>query len=407
MMKKRIGIDELRPGMLVEKLDRAWFTTPFLRHKMTITSDQQIAQLKACGVQTLIVSLEAEEVKEGPVVESGITDEPAVPAEKETASVPPVVPYDEELPAARQVYQAAKIVIQDAMHDVRFGRAINVDAVRKVVSDMMDSVFRNPDALSSLSRLKQFDEYTFYHSVNTALLAMSVGRSLGFDRSALHVVGVGTLLHDIGKMKIPLEVLNKPGRFEAHEMEIMKQHVLRGVEVLNSTTGLGDSYVQPALEHHERVNGAGYPHRRAKHDISQFGLITAIVDIYDAMTSDRCYHKGQPAHQALQFLYRLSLEGHLDSTLVQRFIQVVGVYPVGSVVELNTGETGIVKRVNHHAPLAPIVLLVRSAGNTLLSKPNEQDLSLQAETSPRNIMAVLPPQQAGIDPTLYLDKKAA
>jgi putative nucleotidyltransferase with HDIG domain len=293
------------------------------------------------------------------------------------------------------------------MHDVRFGRAINVDAVRKVVSDMMDSVFRNPDALASLSRLKRFDEYTFYHSVNTALLAMSVGRSLGFDRSALHVVGVGTLLHDIGKMKIPLEVLNKPGRFEAHEMEIMKQHVLRGVEVLNSTTGLGDSYVQPALEHHERVNGAGYPHRRAKHDISQFGLITAIVDIYDAMTSDRCYHKGQPAHQALQFLYRLSLEGHLDSTLVQRFIQVVGVYPVGSVVELNTGETGIVKRVNHHAPLAPIVLLVRSAGNTLLSKPKEQDLSLQAETSPRNIMAVLPPQQAGIDPALYLDKKAA
>ena len=110
---------------------------------------------------------------------------------------------------------------------------------------------------------------------------------------------------------------------------------------------------------------------------------------------------------ALQFLYRLSLEGHLDSTLVQRFIQVVGVYPVGSVVELNTGETGIVKRVNHHAPLAPIVLLVRSAGNTLLSKPKEQDLSLQPETPSRNIMAVLPPQQAGIDPALYLDKKAA
>ena len=406
-MKKRIGIDELRPGMLVEKLDRAWFTTPFFRHKMTITSDQQIAQLKACGVQTLIVSLEAEEAKEGPVLESDITDEPAVPAEKETASVQPVVPFDEELPAARQIYQAVKIVIQDAMHDVRFGRAINVDAVHKVVSDMMDSVFRNPDALASLSRLKRFDEYTFYHSVNTALLAMSVGRSLGFDRSALHIVGVGTLLHDIGKMKIPIEVLNKPGRFEAHEMEIMKQHVLRGVEVLNSTTGLGDSYVQPALEHHERVNGAGYPHRRAKQDISQFGLITAIVDIYDAMTSDRCYHKGQPAHQALQFLYRLSLEGHLDSTLVQRFIQVVGVYPVGSVVELNTGETGIVKRVNHHAPLAPIVLLVRSAGNTLLSKPKEQDLSLQPETPSRNIMAVLPLQQAGIDPALYLDKKAA
>jgi putative nucleotidyltransferase with HDIG domain len=406
-MNKRIGIDELKPGMLIEALDRSWLSTPFFRHKMTITSARQIAQLKASGVQTLIVRIEAEEAEEGPVIESDIPDNPAVPDTDEAASVPPLVPFEEELTVARQVYQAAKTAIQNAMHDARLGRAINADAVRAVVSDMTDSVFRNPDALSSLSRLKRFDEYTFYHSVNTALLAMSLGRSLGFDRSTLHLAGVGTLLHDIGKMKIPLEVLNKPGRFEAHEMEMMKQHVLRGVEVLATTTGLGESYIKPALEHHERVNGDGYPHRRAKQDISQFGLITAIVDIYDAMTSDRCYHKGRPAHEILQLLYRLSLDGHLDSTFVQRFIQVVGVYPVGSIVELNTGETGIVKQVNHHAPLAPVVLFVKSAGNTLLSQPKEEDLSQQRKTPLRNIKAVLHPHQTGIEPADYLDKKAA
>jgi putative nucleotidyltransferase with HDIG domain len=406
-MTKRIGIDELQPGMLIEQLDRSWLSTPFFRHKMAITSHQQIAQLKACGVQTLVVRIDAEEVRESPALEQDLTDDSNVPVVEETVSTPSIVPFEEELATARQVYQAAKIVIQDAMHDTRLGRAINVDAVRTVVVDMTDSVFRNPDALSSLSRLKRFDEYTFYHSVNTALLAMSLGRSLGFDRSMLHLAGVGTLLHDIGKTKIPLDVLNKPGRFEAHEMEIMKQHVLRGVEVLASTTDLGDSYVQPALEHHERMNGAGYPHQRAQKDISQFGLITAIVDIYDAMTSDRCYHKGQPAHQALQLLYRLSLEGHLDPTLVQQFIQVVGVYPVGSVVELNTGETGIVKQVNHEAPLAPVVLLVKSAGNTLLSRPIEQDLSRNDNTPLRNVKAVLHPHQTGIDPTNYLDRKAA
>lgn len=406
-MKKWIGIDKLQPGMLVEQLDRSWLHTPFFRHKMTITSHQQIAQLKACGVRTLVVSLDTEEAVEGPVPELDIVADAALPAIEETASAPPLVPFEEELPVARQVYRAAKTIVENAMHDTRMRRAINVDAVSQVVSEMTESVLRNPDALSSLSRLKRFDEYTFYHSVNTALLAMSLGRKLGFDRSALHLAGVGTLLHDIGKMKIPLEILNKPGRFEAHEMEIMKQHVLRGVEVLASTTGLGDAYIQPALEHHERVNGAGYPHRRAKKDISQFGLITAVVDIYDAMTSDRCYHKGQPAHQTLQFLYRLSLEGHLDSTLVQRFIQIVGVYPVGSIVELNTGETGIVKQVNHHATLAPIILVAKSAGNTLLSSPRERDLSVQMETPHRTITAILDPHQAGIDPTLYLDKKAA
>jgi putative nucleotidyltransferase with HDIG domain len=408
-MKKRIGIDELQPGMLIEKLDRSWLNTPFFRHKMTITSHQQIAQLKACGVRTLLVSFNAEEIGNTPEVKPDIDigANTARPAIADTASIPAIVPFEEELPVARQVYQVAKTVIQDAMNDTRLGRAINVDAVRAVISDMTDSVFRNPDALSSLSRLKRFDEYTFYHSVNTALLAMSLGQSLGFDRSALHLAGVGTLLHDIGKTKIPLEILNKPGRFEIHEMEIMKQHVLRGVEVLASTTGLGESYIQPALEHHERVNGAGYPYRRAKKDISQFGLITAVVDIYDAMTSDRCYHKGRPAHEILQLLYRLSLEGHLDSTLVQRFIQIVGVYPVGSIVELNTGETGIVKQVNHHAPLAPVVFLVKSAGNTLLSMPHEQDLSAQTKMPPRTITANLDPYRAGIDATLYLDKKAA
>lgn len=405
-MKKQIRIDELQLGMRVDQLDRSWLSTPFFRHKMTITSTHQIAQLKASGVQTLIVHLE-EEVGDAPVVESKRVDAAAEAPAEETASAPPVVPFEEELPAARQVYQAAKTVIQDAMNDTRLGRAINVDAVRTVISDMTDSVFRNPDALSSLSRLKRFDEYTFYHSVNTSLLAMSMGRSLGFDRAMIHLAGVGTLLHDIGKMKVPLEILNKPGRFEAHEMEIMKQHVLRGVEVLTSTTGLGSSYIQPALEHHERVNGDGYPHRRAHQDISQVGLITAVVDIYDAMTSDRCYHRGKPAHEILQLLYRLSLEGHLDTTLVQQFIQVVGIYPVGSVVELDTGETGIVKRINHDAPLAPVLLLVKSAGNTLLSKPTEHDLSQQGKQPHQQVKTVLHPRQAGIDPANYLDKKAA
>lgn len=413
-MKKHIRIEELTLGMVIDKLDQSWLSTPFFCHKMTITSAKQIAQLKACGVQTLTVRMEAEAIREEAPTPSAPSTSENTPVESTSeftdpvsSPIPTYVPFEEELPAAKQVYQAAKTIVQNAMQDVRLGRALNVDAVQTVITDMTESVFRNPDALPSLSRLKRFDEYTFYHSVNTALLAMSLGRSLGFDRSMIHLAGVGTLLHDIGKMKVPLELLNKPGRFEPHEMEIVKQHVLRGVEVLSSTTGLGDTYIQPALEHHERVNGDGYPHRRAHQDISQVGLITAIVDIYDAMTSDRVYHKGKPAHEVLQLLYRLSLEGHLDPTLVQRFIQVVGVYPVGSVVELNTGETGIVKRINHNAPLAPVVLFVKGAGNTLLSHPQEEDLSQQTATPPRSIKAVLHPHQTGIDPTVYLDKKAA
>ncbi|MBX3351186.1 MAG: HD-GYP domain-containing protein [Nitrospira sp.] len=407
-MKKRIGIDELKPGMLVEQLDRSWLDTPFFRHKMTITSTDQIAQLRACGIRTLVVNIEekhtiTEAVKTAP----DITSDPIFTASDDTLSVPSAIGLEEELPSARQTYHAAKTIVQNAMHDTRLGRAINMDEVNRVVSDMSDSILRNPDALTSLTRLKKFDEYTFYHSVNTSILAMSLGRHLEFDRTTLHQIGVGGLLHDIGKTKIPPEILNKPGRFKPDEMEIMKQHVLRGVEILSTTTGLGDCYLRPALEHHERVDGTGYPYRRVRSELSQVGMMAAVVDIYDAMTSDRCYHKGQAAHEALQFLYRLSLEGHLDAALVQQFIHVVGLYPVGSVVELNTGETGIVKEVHHHAPLAPVVLLVKSAANTLLSHPKELDLVAQLEKPHRSIATVLDAKQVGIDPTDYLDQKAA
>ena len=409
-MTKRIGIDELRPGMRIERLDRSWLATPFLRHRMVVASAEQIEQLRSCGVRTLEVILEDEDgvrhhVRAAPSGSSRPEERGQAPREAR-GRVPDPVPFDEELPAARQVYRAAKSIIEGAMHDVRMGRAINMEAVNQVVADMADSVLRNPDALTSLSRLKRFDEYTFYHSVNTALLALSLGRSLGFGGEQLHQLGVGTLLHDIGKTKIPLEILNKPGRFEPHEFELMKQHVMRGAEVLSDMTGLADPYLKPALEHHERVDGSGYPHRRRKTDLSQYGLIAAVVDIYDAITSDRCYHKAKPAHEALQFLYLISQKGHLDHAIVQRFIQVVGVYPVGSVVELNTGEVGVVRTLEREAPLEPSVILVKGAGRTLLSHPVTIDLRRQSVTPHRAIATVKDPLLVGVNPGLYLDQES-
>lgn len=367
---------------------------------------EQVEQLKACGVETLDISGELE--ADSPATEEGIHESSETSEAPPILTTPPIVssiPFEEELPAAKLVYTAAKNVIEEAMLDVRMGRDINMDAVNQVVSEMADSVLRNPDALTSLSRLKHFDEYTFFHSVNTSLLALSLGRNLGVDEALLHQLGVGTLLHDIGKTKVPLEILNKPGKYEAHEFEIMKQHVMRGAEVLSKTTGLTDNYLKPALEHHERVDGTGYPYQRQKCDLSQFGMIAAVVDIYDAITSDRCYHKAKPAHEALQFLYLISQKGHLEHTLVQRFIQIVGVYPVGSVVRLNTGEIAVVSRINRPTPLEPEVIVVKGPGNSLLSHPEQLDLAQPDETPRRSIVAVTDPVSTGINPTVYLDQE--
>lgn len=367
---------------------------------------EQVEQLKASGVETLDISGEIE--ADTPVADEAIqapaefrTSDPVLTMPSKTIGIP----FEEELPAAKLVYTAAKNVIEEAMRDVRMGRDMNMDAVNQVVAEMADSVLRNPDALTSLSRLKHFDEYTFFHSVNTSLLALSLGRNLGIDESRLHQLGVGTLLHDIGKMKVPLEILNKPGKYEAHEFEIMKQHAMRGAEVLSGTTGLTDHYLKPALEHHERVDGTGYPYQRQRSELSQFGMMAAVVDIYDAITSDRCYHKAKPAHEALQFLYLISQKGHLEHTLVQRFIQVVGVYPVGSVVRLNTGEVAVVSRINRPAPLEPEVIVVKSAGNTIVSHPKTVDLAHAEKPRQRSIVAVTDPVTAGINPAVYLDRE--
>ena len=405
-MRKRISIDQLKVGMKVEKLDRSWLATPFLRHRFTITSSEHIAQLHASGVQELDV--ETDDACQDPV-----SVVPALPAKTETSQPialdvepePSTVPFAEELPAARQVYTAAKLIIQQAMEDVRMGRALNMEAVSEVVGSMADSILRSPDALTSLTRLKQFDEYTFFHSVNTSALALSVGRHLGYAREPLLQLGTGMLLHDIGKTLIPLEILNKPGRYEADEFEIVKQHVLRGAEMLSNTTGLTDMYLKPTLEHHERVDGTGYPNRRSNKDLSQFGRIAAIVDIYDAVTSDRCYHKGKTPHDTLQLLYQLGIQGHVDGALVQQFVQVVGVYPVGSCVSLNMGETAIVKQFNHHAPIRPLVVLITDETRRHRSIPLDLDLTAQLRQPNRTIESILDPFALGINPCTYLDKE--
>lgn len=404
-MHKRITIEELKIGMKIEKLDRSWMATPFLSHRFTISSVEQIDQLRASGVQHLEVDvMELKPGLFGPAVEA--EEPPPHPSSPPPEPARSPIPFAEELPAARQAYKAAKVIIQQAMEDVRMGRALNMEAVSEMVESMADSILRSPDAITSLSRLKQFDEYTFFHSVNTSILALSVGRHLGYARTALLQLGTGMVLHDIGKMQIPIELLNKPGRYEADEFEIMKQHVLRGAEILSHTTGLTDTFLKPTLEHHERVDGTGYPHRRPKADLSEFGRIAAIVDIYDAVTSDRCYHKGKTPHETLQLLYQLGTRGHVDGALVQQFVQVVGVYPVGSCVSLNVGETAIVKQFNHHAPIQPVVLLITDKDGHRRSTPVDLDLSAQSMKPIRKIMSILDPVTVGIDPSAFLDKES-
>ncbi|MGH7231835.1 MAG: HD-GYP domain-containing protein [Nitrospiraceae bacterium] len=405
-MRKTIPVENVTVGMSIVGMDRSWLKTPFLRHRMQVTKEAHIEALKASGIRFVDVEIE----KDGRVMDAALLpDVPAADALVVTTeqSAPgtsrvETMAFHDELGLARSIYQETKLVVKQALRDARMGKAINLDAVSEVVHRMTDSLLRHPQALTSLSRLKHFDEYTFYHSVNTAILALSLGLRLKMDPESWRWLGIGTLLHDIGKMKIAPELLNKPGRFTHDEYEVMKQHALRGVEIL-SAVGLPDKGMRPALEHHERVDGTGYPFQRKKHELTQVGLISSVVDIYDALTSDRVYHKGMTSHDALRYLYSLGLRGHLDSMLVQHFIQCVGVYPVGSCVVLNTGEVGVVSAVHQEHPLEPVVTLVRGAEGNPIIPARTVDLLAATESRARKIAAAIDAQQAGVYPNVHLD----
>jgi HD-GYP domain-containing protein (c-di-GMP phosphodiesterase class II) len=239
--------------------------------------------------------------------------------------------------------------------------------------------------------------------VNVGVLATSLGRHRGLEGDALIRLGAGALLHDIGKVVIPIEILNKPGKFTKEEFEVMKRHPEAGAEILAKTDGISEETICPCLEHQERGDGKGYPYGKHLSEMSANGLITQVADVYDAITSERVYHKAKPPYEVLRYLYELGQKGELDVTIVQQFIQCVGIYPVGSFVELDTGERGIVLSLPPSGLLNPRVLIVYDQQGPVLPPCPIVDLSATDLKSRRTIKMVLDPALFGVNPAAYLD----
>ena len=289
------------------------------------------------------------------------------------------------------------------MRDARLGRSIDTISAKKMVGGLVDSILSNPDALVWFNHLKNKDEYTSEHSLRVCILALAFGRHLELSQPELNILGLGALLHDIGKMRIPSDILNKPGRLTPDEFELMKSHVPRGVEILENTPSIPLAAIEVARSHHERYDGSGYAFGLKGTNIGLFGQIGAIVDSYDAITSDRSYHKGMSAHDALRKMYEWRRKDFHEK-LVEQFIQCMGIYPIGSVVEMNTGSVGVVVSVNRLWRLRPRVALVLDASRRRYESPRIIDLINEDSHGSKAIVirSVLPSGSFGINPTDYL-----
>ena len=362
-MKIKKNVGELTIGMHVSDLDRPWIESSFTFQGFEISSDKIISDLqkecnfvyidtdKSIGYKKSLLNTEglgSNDLNKGldfvDTVIMNIND-----IHDESA--------DETIRKGKQLHDRTCDYVNGIFQSLNKGGQLDIDSVKVVVSDLVESIISDPDTMIWLSHLKDKDEYTAIHSVNVCILSLTFGRTIGLSESELNILGLGALLLDIGKSKIPNEILKKPGELSDNEFLLMKAHAFLGYAILEESKQTPKETLEIILNHHERLNGKGYPNGRHGEEISKFTRIVSIVDVFDAMTSDRCYQDAfQPQH-ALNEIYNMAPE-ELDQDLVEDFIKCIGIYPVGSIVELNTGHTAVVVKLNEINRLKPIIGLV-------------------------------------------------
>jgi len=389
MRKVLLHVGQLKLGMFVCELDRPWLGTPFLFQGFRIQTVEEIERLKKV-CESAYVDLE-KSVK----ATSGPTRQ--IPAPRRVHAL--AASFEEEILSANEIRETTRMTVDQLFDDVAHGRMIDMVSIKRVVHDTVDGVLRNPDAHVCLTALKQRDAYTAQHSINVCVLALALARHMGLSRSDMVALGVAALLHDIGKLKTPLEVLNKPSRLTPEELAIMQQHPVTGQELLERVYRLPYQIADVALSHHERISGGGYPRGLKNHEISLFSRMVAIVDVYDAISSDRCYHDGMSPTEALTRMYGWRLTD-FDGELLEQFIQCLGIYPVGTLVELTSGEVGFVISVNPEFRLKPRVNLVLDSRKRRLYPQRVVDLAQHQTSEPNPAYAIrqaLMPDTYGID----------
>jgi len=268
----------------------------------------------------------------------------------------------------------AKVIVKNVMEDFKSTSRIKFESVSNIVNKITDDLLSNRDILVNLSDIKTTDDYTFAHSVNVCILSIITGIKLGLNQIRLKHLGVGALLHDIGKVNIPESILKKPSMLTDEEYDLIKKHTVFGHEILKTNPDISASSAYIALGHHERYDGSGYPHGVKGENIHIFARIAAIADVYDALTSDRIYRPKMKIHEAVEYMMTVGSRV-FDMEILQSFIKCIAIYAIGSGVLLNTGEKGIVVDVNRQFPTRPIVRIIYQADGTKSSKFEEVDLT--------------------------------
>lgn len=358
--KIRIQVDQLQVGMAVVELDRPWIDTPFLLQGFTISNPSDIRALKEHCDYVYIdpnnSSIDTKPNRKNDINKPGLFNKLWM-GKQESVTTTPV---EKEIKAATVVKTNVSSMLKQCMDDIMLGNAINEKEIKTKVNETVESIIRNPDAMMWLSRLQSKDDISSQHSINACILAVAFGRFIGLPKTELEKLAIGALMHDIGKLQIPTEILNKPDNLSSEEKKIMHQHPAASRNLLISAGDLFATAVDIAYSHHERIDGSGYPRGLKGHSLTPFARMVSIIDVYDAMTTEQVYREELAPFEALKYINQHK-GTKFDHQLVALFIKMIGVFPVGSIVELSNGEIGIVITSNRDDNLRPKVLLMLDA----------------------------------------------
>ncbi|WP_150911549.1 HD-GYP domain-containing protein [Marinobacter halotolerans] len=387
-MIKRIPITALKVGMYITDLNNDWIPHNTQRKRGVIKKDETIDKIRRMGVKHVYIDaakgLDTQDSE--PARDVDLRNEKLLDSAGElTPGMARQTSVAEEMEKARQIHTQAQGLVGNLMSNVKLGGAIDIAPIHELADELQNSVFRNANALSCLGRIREKDNYLLEHSVNLSVLMSLFGRYRKLSSDALHQTIVGALLHDIGKILTPDEVLHKPGRLSAEEFEVMKAHARHSRDILATTEGIGELSIITAAQHHERLDGSGYPEGLKGEEISIYGRMVAITDVYDAITADRVYHRGVTPSHGLKKLLEWSGD-HLDPKLVREFIRCVGLYPIGSLVLLESGRLGVVVETNDDDQRLPVLRVMYdtharapvSVTRMDLARPDNQDRILRS-----------------------------
>jgi HD-GYP domain-containing protein (c-di-GMP phosphodiesterase class II) len=420
---KRISIDDLVVGMYIVGLDQPWLQSPFLFHRRRIRRHEEIARLKAYGIRQVTIDLSrgvdlVETVEMPPQPAQALLPaspalspfslresqgEEAFPKGGDILSQPQVSPLS-DLALVRAVYTEAMTAVQSIFEGAKTGAPLNSGAAQEVVHSLLETMLSHHETLVSLIHMRQFEANLYAHSINTCVFALMLGTMQDLDKAVLTSLGMGALLHDVGQIHLPRNLLCKPGLYTAQEQQLMQVHPRLGATMLSQAQMPVDA-CRVVAEHHERVDGSGYPWGLSGAALSPLSQIVAIAEIYDTMLDTR---EGRPPllpAQAIKELYQLGRSQQLDLGLVECMIRCLGIYPVGSLVELSTGERGLVIAVNPANALQPVVHILWDPVQQPYATPVTIDLAApDADALPRMICHVLDPTTEGHDIATYVQE---